>query len=186
MSPWQVGNWTMSWVHNSPLVSVRKNLSRIQFSCKQQIPLDLWIMFVWGKYESVCFLEWVWSSASLIFQENWTFVIHQKCTKPMGILCSYDMVHVSQLVRATLGLLSEFNENFAESYLLNGLSNIIKLITVWTYYQKYWALNESITFSEYNVLVRQIFPLVKLNATVLAASKAMLHTKSTSLNLHIL
>ena len=85
-------------------------------------------MFVWGKYESVCFLEWVWSTAFTYIQENWKYVI----------ICVQNQWGVVHPWHGTVANLwgrhkdfTEFNENFGKSYLLNGLSNIVKFFTVW-------------------------------------------------------
>ena len=85
-------------------------------------------MFVWGKYESVCFLEWVWSTALLISKKIWKFVI----------ICVQNQWGFKHPWHGTVANLwgrhkdfTKFNENFEKSYLLNGLSNIVKFFTVW-------------------------------------------------------
>ena len=61
-------------------------------------------------------------------QENWKFVI----------ICVQNQLGVVHPWHGTVANLwgrdkdfTEFNENFEKSYLLNGLSNIVKFFTVW-------------------------------------------------------
>ena len=61
-------------------------------------------------------------------------ICHNLCTKPMGSWYRYS----TWLVHGTVANLwgrhkdfTEFNENFEKSYLLNGLSNIVKIFTIW-------------------------------------------------------
>ena len=81
-------------------------------------------------------------------QENWKFVI----------ICVQNQWGVVHPWHGTVANLwgrykdfTEFNAHFEKSYLLNGLSNIVNFSLFG--FLKYSALNESISFSEYSVLL---------------------------------